>query len=126
MTKEEAISIIEDRIRVTEYVESSYVDCVDIEALRMAIKALETQAQWIPCEEDIPDEDFETGMGVQFSRSVLISVVSKDSEKIMVDVGHTVDGKWFSETCDEYVERIADWKVIAWMPQPEPYKGDQE
>lgn len=40
MTREEAASIIEDRVRVTEYVESSYVDCVDIEALKMAIEAL--------------------------------------------------------------------------------------
>ena len=40
MNREEAASIIEERVRVTEYVESSYVDCVDIEALRIAIKAL--------------------------------------------------------------------------------------
>ena len=50
MTKEEAVSIIEERIRVTECVESSYVDCVDIEALRIAIKALQQPEQrWIPC-----------------------------------------------------------------------------
>lgn len=40
MTREEAASEIEERVRVTEYVNSSYVDCVDIEALRIAIKAL--------------------------------------------------------------------------------------
>ena len=40
MTREEAVSVIEDRVRVTEYVKSSYVDCVDIEALKMAIEAL--------------------------------------------------------------------------------------
>lgn len=43
MTREEAVSIIEDRVRVTEYIKSSYVDCVDIEALRIAIKALAQQ-----------------------------------------------------------------------------------
>ena len=43
MTREEAVSIIEERIHVTEYVGSSYVDCVDIEALRIAIKALEQE-----------------------------------------------------------------------------------
>ncbi len=48
MTREEAASIIEDRVRVTEYVKSSYVDCVDIEALRIAIKAL-TQPEIIHC-----------------------------------------------------------------------------
>ena len=55
MTREEAVSIIKERIHVTEYVESSYVDCVDIEALRMAIKALEQPEQrWIPCSERLP------------------------------------------------------------------------
>lgn len=41
MTREEALTEIKERVHVTEYVDSSYVDCVDIEALRMAIKALE-------------------------------------------------------------------------------------
>ncbi len=50
MTRKEAVSIIEERVRVTEYVESSYVDCVDIEALRIAIKAL-TQPEIILCED---------------------------------------------------------------------------
>lgn len=45
MTREEAVSIIEERVCVTEYVDSSYVDCVDIEALRIAIKAL-TQPEY--------------------------------------------------------------------------------
>jgi hypothetical protein len=43
MTREEALTEIKERVHVTEYVGSSYVDCVDIEALRMAISALETQ-----------------------------------------------------------------------------------
>lgn len=50
MTREEAVSIIEDRVRVTEYVNSSYVDCVDIEALKMAIKALR-QPEIIRCKD---------------------------------------------------------------------------
>ena len=52
MTREEAASIIEDRVRVTEYVNSSYVDGVDIEALRIAIEALaQPEQRWIPCSE---------------------------------------------------------------------------
>jgi len=55
MTREEAVSIIEERIHVTEYVGSSYVDCVDIEALRIAIKALE-QEQPKLCEDAVSRE----------------------------------------------------------------------
>lgn len=50
MTREEAVSIIEERVLVTEYVESSYVDCVDIEALKMAIEALR-QPEIIRCKD---------------------------------------------------------------------------
>lgn len=45
MTINEALTEIQERVRVTEYVDSSYVDCVDIEALRVAIEALEQQEQ---------------------------------------------------------------------------------
>lgn len=48
MTREEALTEIKERVFVTEYVNSSYVDCISIEALRIAIKALE-EPQWIPC-----------------------------------------------------------------------------
>lgn len=41
MTREEAIKEIEDRVQTTEYIGGNYVDCVDIEALRMAIEALQ-------------------------------------------------------------------------------------
>lgn len=50
MTREEALTEIKERVHVAEYVDSSYVDCVEIEALRMAIKSLEQPEQrWIPC-----------------------------------------------------------------------------
>ena len=48
MTIEEALTEIQERVHVTEYVGSSYVDCVDIEALRVAIEALE-QPEIIHC-----------------------------------------------------------------------------
>lgn len=40
MTEIEAIKEIEERVQITEHVGGSYVDCVDIEALRIAIFAL--------------------------------------------------------------------------------------
>lgn len=50
MTREEAIKEIEERVQVTEYIGSSYVDCVDIEALRMAVSALE-QPEIVRCKD---------------------------------------------------------------------------
>lgn len=82
------------------------------------------KGDWIPCSERLPEEDLWTGMGKQFSNSVLMTMYDKNDEDLIVDYGHTTDGEWYSETADEYIESIADWKVVAWMPLPEPYKGE--
>lgn len=50
MTREEAIKEIEDRVQTTEYIDGNYVDCVDIEALKMAITALQ-QPEIVRCED---------------------------------------------------------------------------
>ena len=112
MTKEEAISIIEERIRVTEYVESSYVDCVDIEALRMAIKALkQPEPQWIPCSERLPEHDGE---------KYLVTLYSDRINVVSVRISYCYmnrDGFWSDVP--------VGYKVTAWMPLPEPWMGEQ-
>ena len=40
MTREEAIQILEQRLSAAKYLDYSYIDCVDAEALEMAIEAL--------------------------------------------------------------------------------------
>lgn len=77
-----------------------------VEYLQMAIKALE-EPQWIPVAERLPEE----------FGDYLVSI------------------KRIGWNCEEYVENdIAYWddlegfhkadKVIAWMPLPEPWKGE--
>ena len=51
------------------------------------------EPRWIPVTERSPEEDCETGKGVQYSDFVLMSVEHKEDEETMVDYGHTVDGK---------------------------------
>ena len=43
MTNEEAIERLKRRLKCAEYVDSDYCDCVDIEAIKVAIDALEKQ-----------------------------------------------------------------------------------
>lgn len=50
MTRKEALQEIVERVRSTEYVDSAYVDCVDIEALKMAIEAL-TKPEIVRCKD---------------------------------------------------------------------------
>ena len=117
MTREEAASIIEDRVRVTEYVDSSYVDCVDIEALRIAIKALaQPEQRWIPCSERLPEENGQYLITVKY-------VHEYDYEDIYSEHGEWVDGKWdmfMFGHCGK-VE-----SVTAWMPLPEPWRGEED
>lgn len=113
MTREEAVSIIKERIRVTEYVDSSYVDCVDIEALRMAIKALELEPQWIPVTKKLPEKN----VWVLVTFMMANGEVDTDIMRI-----NRWDGGWDTHTFDMAYRET----VIAWMPLPKPYGGEQE
>lgn len=103
-----------------------YLDEDMILRLQVALNRLPSAQQWIPVSERLPEEDLFTGGGKQFSNSVLMTVYDKNDEDTIVDYGHTTDGEWYSDTADEFIESIADWKVIAWMPLPEPYKEEEE
>lgn len=46
---------------------------------------LPSSQQWIPVSERLPDEDLLTGMGKQFSNSVLMTVYDKNDEDTIVD-----------------------------------------
>ena len=41
MTKQQALEELKDRVRCANWVDEDYVDCVSIEALEIAIEALE-------------------------------------------------------------------------------------
>ena len=75
--------------------------------------------QWIPCSERLPD------IGEHYVSEPCIVYCSNGAygfaeleENIFGQVG------WDCERDDEYHEPLGE--VIAWMPLPEPYKGEQE
>lgn len=57
MTIEEALTEIKERIHITEYVGSNYVDCVNIEALRMAIEALKNSERTEKFSQNVSNDD---------------------------------------------------------------------
>ena len=83
---------------------------------------IEPEQKWIPCSERLPEEDYWTGANFQYSASALMTVYNAEDEETIIDYGHTVDGKWYSETTDCLVP--SSWEVLAWMPLPEPYGED--
>lgn len=96
---------------------------VDINDLESWIAQQPTANAWIPCSERLPDEDCLTGANVQYSVPVLMTAYNAEDEETIVDYGHTVDGRWYSDTTDLFVPSW--WEVLAWMPLPEPWKGKE-
>lgn len=83
--------------------------------------------EWIPCSERLPEEDFWSGRGRQFSEHVLVTIVNRgNDDERFTDIAQTVDGIWqLSHDVDGDCS-LPNWcEVIAWMPLPEPYKGDK-
>ena len=156
MTREEAASIIEDRVRVTEYVESSYVDCVDIEALKMAIEALKGKDTNVPSRKgvfihDITVEMFRNasleGVGELMASGEMedISFPSAQQERRWIPCSERlpeehkevltcsledfIEIQSIEDNCDYWENQHGDWsvdEVVAWMPLPEPYREGKE
>ena len=71
-------------------------------------------AKWIPCSERLPEESGK--YEVTALDEVHVTVEFSNGER-RVDTGKTIDGKWKCQA------RIIDpkAKIVAWMPNPEPY-----
>ena len=102
----------------------------DDEALDMAIRALKNeQTRWIPVREKLPE--VMDGTNGECSDDVLICVA--DDEQITISTGFygyypkskSYQGWWsvWSYGCHQLDRK---YKVIAWMPLPEPYKAESE
>lgn len=88
------------------------------------IASLPSAEQWIPCSKEMPKEDHKVGLHYPNSELVLMSVFKTIDNISIVDFGHTINGIWWSDTCNCHVAN--GWEVLAWMPLPQPYKGGQD
>lgn len=107
MTNEEAIKILKSKMDGS--VDTSYEWA---ETVRMAIKALkQPEPQWIPVTERLPEDE----------QNVLVTY--KTTDKIHPCQYHADGSKnpWYSyiDQCRAHMN-----VVLAWMPLPEPYKGE--
>lgn len=91
-----------------------------------ALPSAEPEQRWIPVTERLPEEDYWTGKEIQYSAEVLVTIVDDDLHAF-VDIACTVDGEWQLTLPLDLTPDIPKWyKVVAWMPLPEPYKGEEE
>lgn len=111
-----------------EHKDGSIIQCSP-EFVSMVVEILKALKawQWIPCSEGLPEEDFWSGRGRQFSEHVLVTIVNHaNDDEQFTDMAQTVDGIWRLSHDTDGDCSLPNWcEIIAWMPLPEPYKGGE-
>lgn len=86
--------------------------------------------KWVSCSERLPEEHdsifsklygtekWRNAMFRRLSRTVIITVEYKDGTRQTAPC-HTIDGEW-----NQSMKGMG--KVLAWMPLPDPWKGEEE
>ena len=112
MTVDEAIIYLSD-MKIKIAIPKAAVQArLNNDALDMAINALncsEFPNNWIPCSVKLPEDDTE----------VLVYLFENNKSPYIAWLS---DGRWYTE----YFEVEREDEPVAWMPLPEPYKGEQE
>lgn len=91
------------------------------------VKPERKKEKWIPCEERLPEEDKDVLVSVHFKGLEQRHKTGWNDhikESWYVDIASHIDGNWASYS-DEYKVASNRHEVIAWMPLPEPYKGEE-
>ena len=108
MTNKEAILRLKEEIELyTPYAETWDDARLDIEALKIAIQAVE-QTQWIPVSERLPEERY--------------AVLVWCPERKNIYCAYLEEGQWW--IFGAYFEKVK-LEVIAWMPLPKSYEPQE-
>ena len=105
--------------------------CSSFETLQELVNKADS-FEWIPVSKKLPDEHdsifaklYETDVVNDMlwktrSKEVLVTIEYENGART-VKLSHTTDGKWWIEK----ETTLSKFKVIAWMPMPEPYKENE-
>ena len=110
----ETLMHLEDHITYTEELGVVY-DTDLAKAIEYAFYMLEDKQRWIPVTESTP----------HFSpnkwRKVFVTLEDQNGERFTTTAKYDEDHHyWYDFTTSRY----NDFKVVAWMVKPEPFKGD--
>lgn len=134
MTAEECKSCIQtiELLRRLAFNVHGVMDVIDAENCDKIIKMLEADAQqWTPCNKSLPIEDYYPDDNEYHSKWAWVTIKSRQTGKRYMDIARTVNGKWEMLHSDfdggfpcKDVPYWAD--IVAWMPLPEPWKGEKQ
>ena len=126
MTRERAIKRLE--------VISEYETGEDLEALHMAIKALEQEPKWIPIKtrpmtEEEKEHYRELGWDDAFLDTIYDCNLPEDGQMVLITTkyGEVRTDTFCGDVEGASFETYSDVDdVLAWMPLPEPYNAESE
>lgn len=85
-----------------------------MDVLEKKMSSSEKPSQWIPCSERLPEDD----------TLMLVNYIDHRPDAVDIWIGwHEMEKVWYID--GEAHSREFDNEVIAWMPLPEPYKGEE-
>lgn len=87
-----------------------------------ALPSAEPERKWIPVTEALPEEEKDVLVSVHFDGHKC-STVDLLPPSDYVEIASHVDGVW-SSLSDEYKVACEKHHVVAWMPAPEPLRGE--
>lgn len=92
-----------------------------VRKLIQTLPSVEPEQKWIPVTERLPEEETDVLVSVHFDghKSPTVDLPPSD----YVEIASHVDGFW-SSLSDEYKVAWKKHHVVAWMPTPEPYRGE--
>ena len=120
----------EERSDIWHRADSAIASAIEI---KLRVKKIPSAQQWIPCSERLPPEL--KPVNVTWINRQPPTYYEKIKDKPFTDTAVYYEGKWYwqSVLCvdmlKEYGESPADdvaheIEIVAWMPLPEPYKGE--
>jgi len=92
-----------------------------------SLPSAEQDEQWIPCSKKLPemhDAGILKEIGIEVISDPCNITVRVDGNAMVISNATLRDGKWHANYLHGLDVIGKAYEVTAWMPRPEPYKGD--